>query len=561
MQPGEFFTDRPEQWRMVLDFVRRVKEGRSAGCASETGRFPSAWQEGKTKNTIWDSELFGDLEGGKENARWGHLQVHHAVHPVCFGPIGELLGLSAEEVRLICWWRGTVIEGEYASMSFPTDHASGPRFLKELLSKLPLEDLPFSLDVHPSELVFDVLPIPPRWMRPPKAAHGQTLRPAPEDLLFNALVFQSKIVEFFWEDEDEEVPSLRLLFEHQSSMPIQRLLEQVVHLYRSPKGGNRWDFERSWSLNLPAGEGEEGVYGEDPEMPDVIHPGILSQEWEDENMALWVRKRQVPLKLFPIGDGRLFVQFEDRILVLGGLEGDLLKTVSTFGQLLGLAEDEAHLYYKYFGQLCILNLDSEVWLEGIPAESFRFIDSFELEGTFMGDVRRGQVMQLGEVKDEPYLLARCREGRFVWVEDRDVNGGIYDLKTGWLEMDLGLLEAEEAPPLLGRDGKLAQLSPAAMEIMEETLAEAAQRYRELKIREKASQHALALIGGHWWIFAFNTLWVDMRPVWRVDMPVTAAAFDKNGRRLFLANMDEARSIEMDVQGRPIQVRLRELPFT
>lgn len=556
--PNDIYTTRSDAWRGILRLVEAVKGRGEAARVTQIGRYPNGWTPEDVSGSIWDPDIF-EAQLPYKPLAWGYIRVRHVVLPAFFEPIGDLLGLTPEQVRLIAWWRGTVVNGRYQPLAFPTDDRSGPRFIRDLLERLGTHELPLSLPCHPADLVLDCLPVPPLALRPGiPLAQGRSMAP-PEDSLFNALLFQSKILDFFWEEVEGEPESLRMLFEQQNYLPVQRMAEQLAYLYDSGERITRWEFEAIWASSLPAGVEDSGFSdGEETEMPDLIDPDVYTEDWGDVDMKRWVQIRQVPLGIVFTPDGSTALQFKDRIEFQSTPPWGGDKSLGTAGQLIAADEGHNHLYYSYLSGISILDLSTGKWLKTFPDKGFRYLDTSLFDEPCLIDLEHKRAIRLLEVREAPKIAVPCRDGQYLWVQDGEANGGIYQLETGWLVVDFGFLDLEEDPPFLTREGDLLRLSVAAMEIMEEELEKSALEYLRMDVGEEAQPFALALEVGSWWIFAFNTLWIDFKAVWRTDMPVTAAGFAPGSRTLVLGNRDEIRTFDLDAKGVPLAGRSKQL---
>lgn len=557
MTPQEFYTQTPSDWIKILRFVRDLQEGLSRGLAHKVSPYPNLGRHKTLEGSIYDPNIFGTVDG--DNGGWGHIRVRNVVHPACIEKIAELLGLTPLQVRQVAWWQGTIWpDGRFATRPYMTGLRSGPAFLRKQLERLAtppdLEELGFT----PSDLVLDILPVPPRNVRPSVAAPGGLLRAGSDDMIYNALVLQAGIINFFQDSQGSESPGLSLLFEEQSVLPLQRLLEQLIHTYSVGRAQSRWELEKSWMMQMPLEfEGGSGADQDLPEFPDVALPEMLPTEVDEVRQR--IEQSKVPLRLLPLANQLLWVQYIDRAELRRWPGGEVVETRPTKGRLLGMDASEQYLVYLLMGHLLVHDYASQQWLEAFPGEDFVFADAFDQESGYMCSLGKGELIRLLELRDAPVEVVRSRDGKFLWLEDKDANGGIYGADSGWLLAEPGFLELPHDPPFLTPDGAVTVLSRSAMEIMEEVLQESIRSYEELALDSELQQTAFCLRADQWWIFAFNILWIDQKAIWRTDMPITCAGFSEDHRHLFLANREEIRILRLNGLGHPEHLERIALP--
>lgn len=551
MHPEQFYTDTPDQWREVLRFAKVLKQGLSRGRVRTVAPYPNGAPP--MEGSIYDPLLFGRVDDPNFEG-WGLIRVHHVVHPACMVKIAELLKLTVEQVRSIAWWQGTIWpDGRYAPRPFMTGLRSGPGLLRKQLERISFDSEMADLGLHPRELVLDVLPVPPRHFRPPVEAPGKLFRAGSDDMLYNAMVLQAGIIDFFSENKGEESAALQLLFEEQSVLPLQQLLEQLIHSYRMGRDRSRWELEVAWRLALPENDRVQ-TEQDRPEFPDYALPEMLPVEIDREEVRLWLQQIKTPVRLLNLDADRLLVQYLDRSEIRRIPDWTLLGQWETRGALLGISQDEDHLVYFHLGHLLVYVISTATWLESWTGEGFVFADAFEHETAYLVNLDAEEIIRLLEVNDTPWSVVRSRNGKYIWLEDRDANGGIYGCESGWLLAEPGFLELRQDPPFLSPEGQVMVLSSSAMEIMEEALVEQTAIYDALDMGNRVQQSAFELRANQWWIFAFNILWINREPIWRTDMPITAAAFDDGGQHLYLANRDELRVLRLNGRGHPEHVQ-------
>jgi hypothetical protein len=242
----------------------------------------------------------------------------------------------------------------------------------------------------------------------------------------------------------------------------------------------------------------------------------------------------VPLQAAIARDGSILVQFAYAALHLAA-DGRVLDAFPTFGARLGLlSPDLRHALFSGLGGLHVRDLDARRWIDSLPDDLPCVTLDEGHEESYLVDPRRGLYRRLFEVADYPALEAISPDGRFVWVEDKERSGGVYEVERGVRVLVPEAL-AIGSPPLLERDGRLEEDAD----------------------HERAPSHArtaaLALAGGDRFLLAAHgVVSLDDRVMLRIAEPWPVVAFARAGDALLVVRRDVASWIDLQ----PLVVRRR-----
>lgn len=543
MKVENYFSSNPEHAEEILRHTLFLK---NSGLESPSAtNYPGGWNTPYLDESIWDERLFSEKDGPSKG--WGMIDVGYVVHPALYNLIGQLLGIEKQEVRNIAWWQSTYQEGGLVGLSNIDNRPSGGRLLKDMLSAIPQPGFLEKLGVEASDLVFSLVAVPPLKDRLPIAAPGGVQRPSELSVLLNHLAWKTPLGNSNLEEE-----SYGWLMERNAVLGIQVIFERLVHQVESAQGCGRWETEQLWVNQLPVGpEGSWQPEDMGQDFPEVITPDMVPEEWEEEDLGDRHAVRNVPLRLLDAENGSLWIQFPNRLTRFDLVESKVVQEIETLGELLGKTKT-GKLAYRLHGQLSLLDVETGKWVLDHSGEGFIYREDTESERATLVNFSTYQSLRLLEVLDYPICGVMDASGKYIWVEDKERQGGVYELETGCLVLSPGTFAFHDEPLFLNREGALIVLSRAAMEIMEETLADAVEGFREMDIVSSMEQAAFCIRNNRWWFFAFNSLWIQGQETWRIDKAITAAGFSNDGTQLFLSNDKELRVLLLDPEGVPLK---------
>ena len=462
--------------------------------------------------------------------------------------------MEVKDVLDLLWWRTTLKGGQFQERNSLDDSPSGAPLLLELLK----DQVDLALGVDIEDMVVTHLPIPPLTDRQGIQVHeGISRRPgmdiylslmqANQFLLRNSGEVYSDL-DTIWAQRMEEVTHQRL----------QDWFEKLWYSCHPETGGSRWEAERQ-AIILRFQENSEllpDVY--DPDPPDMITPEMVQETWMEDASDKFALQRVIPLAILEVQDQLLWLQYVDRGELRDPGNGRIVYTLDTKGELIGLAGEDHLLAFHFLEQVLVFDLQSRSWREHYGGMELVYMEELTPEKAYLVDIGRQQTLRCEEVIDYPMPPIRTRDGRFIWIEDKEASGGIYDTRSGWIIFNPGDLDSIESMYFLDREGKMQELSEAAWDILEETLSDKIETYRQAEIEANFQQNALGLKDGKWWSFLGNALWINGDAIWRTDMPVTAAAFNGDTTRLYLANKDEMILITLNPDGTAARVQSHSL---
>lgn len=544
MELSLFFTaTQPDQWLEVVKAHQALKTLGPMQWVILAGEIPNPWRETPLAGTLWDSTRFQN--------DWGVLKTGPLIHPLLVPLIASQLGnWQEEDVWAVTRWKARLRDGRLIPKEFMDQGTSGVVLLKELLDRTePSQELA-ALGLHPSDLVFDHIPVHPIALR-----MAQELEPGVytqrgdlqylhqlievSQMLTNNETHNASSKEEQWYEGVRE-----FLFRKQ-----QELFEKILLFHQVYPQPNRWEVEHEWLLSAPLEKDDVLMNFEEVELPDIITPDMVEEDWEENgSINQWYQKREVPIAVLPLDNGKVWVQYVDQGKILNLNTQEWSSEAPTKGELIGFVGIPKVLGFKIYEQICLYNWELEKWVSNSKGIQLCYMEELSPEKAFLVNMSRHQVVKLEEVYDYPLSAVRSRDGKYIWVEDKNAAGGIYHVDSGWHLFNPGHLDANIYPPLLTRSGTVQPLSMPAQEVMEETLIEATEEYRKLELEYDPQQDALGRRNEQWWLFFLNTLWIDGKPIWRIDIPITAAAFDDECQQLYLANKSELLLLSLDDEG-------------
>ncbi len=552
MDPFLFYTARqPSQWKDIALIQKQFRSLPADQWVEVPGDYPNPWEKGRQRLSIWDEERFGQ--------NWGALDIEPMVHPVMMHKIAKLTGRTEEDLWALVWWEVSFKKGKLINRDPLDDEPSGCRVILDLLKKVKPTAEMIELGLDATDLLLDTLPIPPLNRRKSlRLRDGVEAQPGMIQYLH--LLIQK--LHQFREYKKHRTGKKDIWVRRMEEAFLRRQQEWFVKIMiavKSQRTPSRWEVEEEWELEYARGEGPSIFYPALPDVPDLITPDMVVDDSPPASPDLYLKQRNIPLAICVLEENKLWLQFADHGFVYDLTKLESRKAIPTKGNLIGMAKKGRHLAYSYVEHICLLNLEREEWTDQYKGLQLIYMEELGAEKAYLVNLGRHQVLRLEEVVDFPMPAVRTREGDFIWVEDKEALGGIYDTEKGWLVFSPGIFEMGEFPPLLTNSGELQNLSPAAWSIVEETLEESTAEYRSLEMQHTFQHNAFGRRDGDWWLFFINALLVNNRPVWRTDMAITAAAFGPACKTLYLANSDILVQITLGPKGSIINRKELKLP--
>lgn len=542
MDPLLFYSaSDSSQWREIALIQTEFKAYPLERQVQEVGEYPHPWKTDYTANTLWDEKLLGES--------WAALATEPMIHPLVMPKISQLLNLLEDDLWALAWWKVSKRKKKLVHRDPLDKEPSGIHVIQKLLAKATADGELIQAGLTPLDLVTNAIPIPPLKLRlKENLASGVTIQPG----MFQYLHLMVQKLTLFRDYRKEQAGKKNVWDKREEEAHLCRQQEWFEKILLLNEVGStltsRWNIEEEWEIASAGGSVSSGFDPQQPEAPDLITPDMVVDDWEIDSPELYAKQSRVPLALSVLDEGRLWMQFQDKGRVMDLKTGKMSNEFSTKGELIGWAGKTDWLGYKYVEHICLLDLGAEKWKDAYKGLRFAFVEELGNERPYLVDISRQQAIQLEEILDYPMPPLRSGDGKFVWAEDKEAHGGIYDTETGWLIFSPGYFDSDLTPRLLTKAGELQALSDAAWDIVEETLEEAADKYRNLEIPLEYQQNSFGRREGSWWFFFMNTLWINDQPIWRTDQPITAAAFGKDCKCLYLANSQELTLLDLDEQG-------------
>lgn len=541
MDPFLFYTaSHPSQWKDIILIHQQFKELDQDRWVKEPGEFPHPWKKAYSRETIWDEERFGNI--------WGAVQVEPLVHPILMPRIAELTNWEPEDLWSLVWWNASMKNGLLVQRGPLDDEPSGSLVIRELLKMAQPDPELVEMGLKPEDLLIDTLPVPPmRRRRSLVLEEGLT---TPEGMYQYLHLLLQKLHQY------REYQKVR---EGKDDIWVRRMGEAYLRRQQEwfekilisceEKPQTRWEIEQKWDLSSERGQRHSLFENDQPDVPDLITPDMVVDDTIPASPNLYARQSKVPLAIVTLDKAKIWVQYTDHGLIYD-LELNKFGTpIATRGDLVGMTGNPKRLGYSYVEHICILDHEQGKWIGQYKGLEMAYMEELGPEKAYLVDLERQQAIRLEEVIDYPLPSVRSRNGKYIWVEDKEALGGIYEARSGWLIFSPGFYGSGEEPPFLTREGELQTLSPAAWSIVEETLEEAVAEYRELEIEQSFQHNALGRRNGDWWLFFTNALWINDQAIWRTDMAITAAAFGPDCNTLYLANSRELIQLTLDPEGK------------
>lgn len=443
--------------------------------------------------------------------RWGHVELPVPLfHPVCVPAIAELLGLSVDDVRAIARCEahledGAVVRDEALQVSIGDTN--------ELASRLeratgPAADALRAEGFSPADLLVTRVPVTPPGDRPPVRMPGGHDMPDARSVAYVELVSKASLVRRLIE---LDAPPLVV---RATTARLQEAFERV--LARGDVEGAPWqpDEDREPCSTLPAAVPTSGDYW--TSTPDPTRP---------VDAAL-------------VADRGVLVQFPHATACVD-LEGNVLDVFDVEGaKLLGVDEEGARAVFVRGGEFFARDLRARAWLDHVPP-SFPCVLIDEVHETaYLVDARRARLVRLVDVADYPMFWAVSPDGRHVWVEDKEGSGGVYGAESGMRELDVRTLALEDAPPVLGADGRFGD------EVDDDPMP------------ELPSHHAVVLTpDDRFRLCDGRVVAEDERVLFVLAGAPPVVAFSRGGDALVVVRRDHAAIVEVDVRATRARVSL------
>lgn len=483
VQPADFYLS--EEPMDVLEAYYQIvgnkdQEGISKGKVSFEG---IAHELGQTAHDegLHSQKLFSDPQS------WAHIDVNLYVHPAVAPLIAKTLGWKEEQVWAVAQFEAGYVWDEIAPIE-DLDEAiagySGPEILlRELGTTDPLTRLR-SLGLKNTDMIFSKVPVPPLRFRPQQTQVGGAEMGGPANFCLEAIAWYTQMYEFAEGKEDRRYLDFY----------IQRYFSAMTGAIASADSFSLFktvplysDFNIEWedgtsemTTEITGEPGPEAMQFLDDNRLLVLNaPGLIIYDW----------KEQLQLRRF---------QFPDYHLI--GVNRSHTTALFTTGA--GLAQ---------------FDLKNGNWRKGFIEDMNYVAQDYDADVGFLYDWENGQSLRLWRVPDNPAVEAYSADHRYLWLQDREGNGGVFDLASG-LPVHPELVQYEEEIP----EAEGSDLRP-----------------------KPGKGAALGLLNGKWLMFARNTLFYDGKPIFDAEWTVTAACFDASGTRLAISGIDKACVIELE----------------
>jgi hypothetical protein len=432
---------------------------------------------------------------------WGWVESGISLlHPRLVGTIAEILAWSEDDVRAVAYARAYVGSDGKArheiAEHFDTvdsDHVVETRApaLRDVLAKAsgPVVDALGAEGFAPTDLILRHVPMPPPGTRPSEPGLGGRPVPSLKDVLWSRFLKASSMAARLFELEAPPI----VIMSH--VVLCQRAFDTVVRA-TSGEALDLWQEGRGpIEVTIP----EPGSV--DDAMPDGPKPTEL----------IGVRF---------CGD-ELFLRFPT-IAARVDVEGRVKKLLHARGQSVWASAQ--HLVSLSSGggwapsTLHVLDLKTGKWQTELP-EGFSGVVADEVvEQAQVVEVRTGRVAELREIADYPCFMVSSPDGKWIWAEDKEGNGGIYEAATGRRHVLAdGASFENERVFILGTKLRPAAESPVALHV--------------------AGRYIRTLSGG--------VVRIQDRVALVVEGEVRAAAFSDDGRQLALATKKRLELVWVD----------------
>ena len=542
MDLWRFYTaNSPSDWEEIIRIhahLRGMGEDRKIDIP---GELPHPWEEHQSTGTIWDSRQLVD--------EWGYMPIAPTLHPLLIAKVVQVLGMEEEDLLDLLWWRTSYQEGELVARNSLDGSPSGAPQILDLLTKRASV-----LEIEVEDFVMTRLPVPPLSERNSiPIEEGVQRRPGLE--IYLNLIQGSQLLlrnsDQVFEDMDTVWIKRTEKITHQR---LQDWFEKLWYSCHAQTGLTRWEAESQAIMMRDDRDPELASEIYAPYPPDMITPEMVQETWEEEDYENYLLLQAIPLAILEVTEQQLWLQYIDRGELIDLSTFEVAFSLPTKGELIGLSGGDYLLAFRFLEHVLVYDLNAQKWLEHYGGVDLVYIEELSPENAYLVDIKRQQTLLCEEVIDYPMPSIRTRDGKFIWVEDKEASGGIYDTDSGWPVFNPGGLDNTENILFLDRQGALHALSSGAWEILRETLIEKVSAYQEIDLDAVFQQNALGLKERKWWFFLDNALWVNGDAIWRTDMPVTAAAFNRDVTKLFLANKDELMVIALSPDGKPSGVQ-------
>ncbi len=425
---------------------------------------------------------------------WGHVDPGLSLlHPRLVHLIAEILGWTEAEVRAVAHGFAYVgtdgrAEGHVSDLwgVVDSDHIDVTRAaaLRPLLEAAtgPRVDELIAHGFSAADLIVTVIPIPPPGVRGrSRSVHGRREHGVAETLwcrLVNLAVSAKRIFEI------EAAPIVMM----QQQFALQRAFEGICELMTGTPP-SLWQSERK-PVEVIAEPPAPWDTAEEPLKPtDPIHAVFAGN-------ALLISYRGALARLSLTGSAKGVYR----------AGGRLVAATSTHAMFFRVNEAWSDNGPRYCRAVHVLDLKKGSWCSTLPDDCLGVVAEEDLEEVHLIDVRTGRTARLGELSDYPVVLTSSPDGKWIWAEDKNGAGGIFDAKTGLRHIDT------EVPPrsssqlwVAGARVRAAAESPVALHVGERD----------------------------WSTLCRGVVRVNGEAVIAIEMPYLAAAFSADGRRLAL----------------------------
>lgn len=469
--------------------------------------------------------------------RFAHLELPGGVvHPALSPLIGELCGLTAEDVRAVAgnqaWIDGNQVVPIPAESAEFLDHTSemGVRALRARLATLPSTRLPAELSAAGysfADLFVAAVPVLPPGDRPLlRLADPTVLAPqaGPLNEAYRTLAARALRLGRLCELAAPEI--ILLNEEGLVQRAFDRLYEAVIH--------GREDHSSELPPKRP---------GWHAAPPPAAAPDLAPRTPIDSDHWAYPFRGGPPDPALPCGclvldDDRLLLQFPYVVLIVSRGERRVLAEHAVFGltarstdatgrRVVFLAEHPSLTETGALGGVAVLDTRSGEWLKQYP-EDLRAVTvvNDQPEDAFLHDYRSGENQALDIASDRPGLCAVSADHRFLWAGGGGASGAIVNTDTAIVH-----LEVEEASfdpsdgPFLRRSGALIdELPDEASDAEDEAGAAAVTLTADGRFRLLREDGAV-----------FD----NDRKLYSLAFPRLAAAFDRSGAQLLVLGPKQA----------------------
>jgi hypothetical protein len=454
-----------------------------------------------------------------------HIETPPLLHPAFTSAIAGVSGITEKQLEGIFNFTLMLIDGKIIER--PTNDTvlhSGPQYVQTLLERKQKISLN-GFEIKPVQLLITQIPILPQKKRPFISGILETAYPGVDNISY--LLIARLAEKLLSEGIINSFSGIRRY------CLLQQYFREMIIAVEYKLQDNKWAVLKKLNEVSDNYKSKEPLnkYNKTGTSPDTAHIPMYRNSYD-------AKEKNIPLDIICISDSEICLQYPEKTALYNIASGEeimnvavknfkihKINTTAKIIRFFGCHNSDMHqpsdfMYYDY---------GKKKWGPGIFPEDDYIELAHHTERNVLVNYKTGTEFMLPELADAPAKKIHSACGKYMFIEDKHGNGGLYSLASG-----LRVLSSDEIHQLPDDDIPVYEIAEKlnkteAVTYSEETLKLARQKNRfELG--------AIVIDESSWTLLLHELVYHNGKPVCEINYPYSCAAFNKEGSVLFLANL-------------------------